>query len=74
MWKQLIEEHAATEYRAWEFPEYLYKRPSPGVSMVQHQKQTLIKARNRLLEGNSDLGTILKRDDEIERIGELLVR
>jgi hypothetical protein len=73
-WKQLIQEHAATEYCAWQFPEYLYKQPLPGADRVQHQRQTLIKARNRLLEGNPDLSIFFKGDDEIERMNELLVR
>jgi len=71
-WKQLIQENIATEYCAWEFSEYLYKRPSPGVDKVQHQKQTLIKARYRILEGNPDLGIFFKGDTEIERMKELL--
>lgn len=66
VWKQLIQEHAATEYCAWEFPEYLYKRTPSGVDSTQHRKQTLIRARNRLLEGNPGLGVFFKGDDEIE--------
>jgi len=66
VWKQLIQEHAATEYCAWEFPEYLYKRTPSGVDSAQHRKQTLIKARNRLLEGNPGLVMFFKGDDEIE--------
>ena len=73
-WKQLIQEHAATEYDAWEFPEYLYKRPAPGVGMLQHQRRTLIKARHCLLEQNPGLGVFFKGDDEIERMEELIVR
>ena len=73
-WKRLIREYAATEYCAWEFPEYLYKRPSPGVGMVEHQKRTLIKARDCLLEGNPDLGTFFKSEDEIERMDGLVVK
>jgi hypothetical protein len=73
-WKQLIQEHAATEYHAWEFPEYLYKRPAPGTGLLEHQRQMLIKARHRLLAGNPGLRPFFKRDDEIERIDELIVR
>jgi hypothetical protein len=73
-WKQLIHQHSAVEYCAWEFPEYLYNKPFSGVDRVQHQKQILIKARSRLLEGNPDLSIFFKADDEIERMNELLVR
>jgi hypothetical protein len=73
-WKQLIQEYAATEYCAWEFPEYLYKRPPPGVGMVEHQKRTLIQARSRLLEGNPDLGLFFKREDEIAQMDGVLVK
>jgi len=66
VWKQLIQEHAAAEYCAWEFPEYLYKRTPSGVDSTQHRKQTLIRARNRLLEGNPGLSMFFKGDDEIE--------
>jgi hypothetical protein len=74
VWRQLIQEHAATEYSAWEFPEVLYKRPSPGVSMLEHQKQTLVKARTRLLERNPGLRAYLKDTGEIERLRELVVK
>jgi hypothetical protein len=73
-WRQLIQEHAATEYHAWEFPEYLYKRPAPGVGMLQHQRRMLIKARHCLLERNPGLGVFFKGDDEIERMEDLIVR
>jgi hypothetical protein len=73
-WKQLIQEHGATEYPAWEFPEYLYKRPAPGVGMLQHQRRMLIQARHRLLAGSPGLRPFFKRDDEIERIDELIVK
>ena len=73
-WRQLIQEHAATEYHAWEFPEYLYKRPAPGAGLLEHQRQMLIAARHRLLAGNPGLSPFFKRDDEIERIDELIVK
>jgi len=73
-WRQLIQEHAATEYHAWEFPEYLYKRPAPGTDLLEHQIRTLIAARHRLLAGNPGLRPFFRRDDEIERMDELIVR
>jgi len=73
-WKQLIQEHAATEYYAWEFPEYLYKRPPSGAGLLEHQRQMLIEARHRLLAGNPGLCPFFKRDDEIERMDEMIVR
>ena len=73
-WRQLIQEHAATEYYAWEFPEYLYKRPASDAGLLEHQRQMLIEARHRLLAGNPGLRPFFKRDDEIERIDELIVK
>ena len=74
-WKELIKSHRAMEYCDWQFPEYLYKRPgSSGVSMVEHQKQILLKARQCLLEANSDLRVFFKTKDEIEQIRESFVK
>ena len=66
IWRWLIQEHAATEYTAWEFPEYLYKKPPPGVRPLEHQKQVLTRARRRLLLGNPDLRVFLKSENQIK--------
>jgi hypothetical protein len=73
-WKQLIQENAATEYCDWEFPEYLYKRSPPEVSMVEYQKQMLTEARSCLLEGNPDLDEFFKDEEQVKRMGEPFVK
>lgn len=73
-WKKLIEDYGATEYCSWQFPEYLYKKPIPAVSMVEHQKQILLKAHQYFLGGNPDLEVFFKIEDEIKRITEPFVK
>ena len=73
-WQKLILENDATEYSSWEFPEYIYKRPAPGIRMLEHQKRTLMGVRNRLLEGNPGLDIFFKTGEEIEQITEPFVK
>jgi len=73
-WKRLVLDHAATEYCDWEFPEYLYKRPPPGVGMVGHQKQMLTRARKRLCDGNPDLDAFFKDEGPVKQIKEPFVK
>jgi len=65
-WRWLIQEHAATEYTAWEFPEYLYREPPPGLRPLEHRKHVLLQARQRLLSGNPDLRVFLKGEEQID--------
>lgn len=73
-WIKLIEDYAATEYWPWKYPEYLYKTPDEGTTLLEHQKHILKETRECLLEKNPDLSTFLKTDDEIDRIAKPFVK
>lgn len=73
-WKELIENYGAMEYCDWQFSEYLYKEPGLGISMVEHQKQILLQARECLLKANPDLNVFFKSEGEINQITEPFVK
>ncbi len=72
-WKRLIEEFGAIEYWGWQFPEYRYTRPPQGMSLLDHQKGLLVRARDCLLTQKADLVIFLKSEQEIDSISEPFV-
>ena len=57
-WKQMVDEFEATEYKNWNFPEYLY--------MTDRRIELLKEARNCLLEKNSQLEIFFKPENQIK--------
>jgi len=73
-WKNLILANDATEYLNWQYPEYGYKRPDSGASVVEHQKNLLIKVRNCLVEKNPHLALFFKAERELDQLSAPFVK
>lgn len=68
VWRKLLVEHAATEYNAWEFPEYLYKKLPQGTTLPEHQKDLLTRAWDCLTEKNERLKEFLMEKSNIRAL------
>jgi len=73
-WKNLILANGATEYMNWQYAEYRYKRPDAGASVVEHQKNLLIKVRDCLVEKNPNLDIFFKAEHELNQLSAPFVK
>ena len=64
-WKRLIQQHGATEYANWEYPEYLYNDRSSARTLVEHRIDLLCRAKKCLLAGDPELKGLVKSDKAI---------
>ena len=64
-WKRLIQQHGATEYENWEFPEYLYNERGSARTLLEHRVDLLCRAKKCLLAGNPELKGLVKSDKAI---------
>jgi hypothetical protein len=64
-WKRLIQQHDATEYADWEYPEYLYNERGSARTLLEHRIDLLCRAKKCLLAGDPELKGLVKSDKAI---------
>jgi hypothetical protein len=64
-WKRLIQQHGATEYANWEYPEYLYNERGSARTPLEHRIDLLCRAKKCLLAGDPELKGLVKSDKAI---------
>lgn len=68
VWQELATQGFLIDCYGWRFPEFRYKKPPEGVSLLDHQKDLLLDARRFITEKEPELKVFFITEEEISAI------